>query len=237
MIMMNYISLAFDLFFPISCPVCGENKPSLGKYFCDQCVKDLILLECPLCFRCGGVLKNQLNVCLLCQESEWFFERAFALFRYNQSMSKVIQHIKYHEMTYLIKFFKNYLVDFISRCDFGGKIDILTSIPLHPVKKKERGFNQSHLFCLLLKDILKIPYLPKLLKRVKNTASQASLKRDVRKDNLKYAFKADKRYDLTNKNILLFDDVFTSGSTVNEASRAIKDLNSENVFVLTLARA
>jgi ComF family protein len=113
-------------------------------------------------------------------------------------------------------------------------------IPLHPKKERERGFNQSLLIAEALRDFLSgsPPLISQILVRVKNTKAQAEIKdSDKRKENVRSCFAVKNPSEIKGKNIILIDDVFTSGATANEAVRTLKTAGARRILVLVLAKA
>jgi len=117
------------------------------------------------------------------------------------------------------------------------EIDIVAPIPLHHVRKRARGFNQAELLSRNIAKLLELEHLPRLLKRVKYTQTQTHLNKAERDINVSSAFGLGKNHNISNKNILLVDDVFTTGSTVNNISKLLKENSSGKVFILTIAHA
>jgi ComF family protein len=118
----------------------------------------------------------------------------------------------------------------------GKNIDIVSSIPMHPVRIFKREINPSHILAKEIAKTLGLEYSNKLLKKARNTPPQSRLKKDKRLDNIKDSFSVNKAFDIKNKNILLIDDLLTTGSTVNECAKLLKRSGSSYVEVVTLAR-
>jgi ComF family protein len=116
-------------------------------------------------------------------------------------------------------------------------VDLIIPVPLHPKRLRWRGFNQSVLLARQISHAYKIPMDPFVLRRDHETAPQTQLAEDERRKNVRGAFTLNPDRSVDGKNILLVDDVYTSGATVNECSRILKRNGSKQVFVVTLARA
>jgi ComF family protein len=114
--------------------------------------------------------------------------------------------------------------------------DTLIPVPLHPKRLRERGFNQALLLSKTLRDIPSEKIKPRLLKRIRHTPPQIRLAPDERRQNVRGAFALDTPGVIRGKNILLVDDVFTTGATVNECARVLKSAGAGRVSVYTLAR-
>ena len=204
--------MLFDILFPRRCYSCGK----IGKYFCASCFKNITPL--PL-----DINTNKLS-----------------LFKYNDAVRRSITDIKYNfvtdsiaEITYisaktikktyphLLKYWKN-------------KKFVITSIPLHWTRRNWRSFNQSDLLALGIAQNLKLQYLPNLLLKTKNTRSQASFKHKIsRTKNLNHAFSLNPNLKIP-KNIIIFDDVYTTGATLCSAASILKS-HCHEIWFLTLA--
>jgi ComF family protein len=125
----------------------------------------------------------------------------------------------------LVKVFKN----------TGWEVDIITPVPLGVARQRERGYNQASLIARPIALKLKIPFLPKVLERTRETNSQVDLTLEQRQENVAGAFKA-RSPDVLGRKILVVDDITTSGSTLNSCADALFEAGAEKVFGLTLAR-
>lgn len=119
----------------------------------------------------------------------------------------------------------------------GCEVDLILPVPLHSKRLRWRGFNQSVLLARQLSRAYGIPLHPYILSREKETPPQTQLSEDDRRRNVRGVFSVHGKEVIKGKNLLLVDDVYTSGATVNECSRALKQAGAKEVYVLTLARA
>ncbi len=222
-----------DILFPKFCLGCGY----VGLYICPHCQKKLIYRE--------------ENSCLYCQKASLFglthpscqkkgrLDGLMSLFYYNDFLKKLIKSIKYRLATEIwrelgmiieperlnkLSFYKN-------RKDF-----YFQPIPLHPKRFNERGFNQADLVMNFFKQFLVYPR-GNFLIRKKETLAQAQLKEKQRRYfNVLGTFGVLNEDKLQGKNLILVDDVVTTGSTLKEAARILKDHGAEKVYALTLAK-
>jgi ComF family protein len=123
--------------------------------------------------------------------------------------------------------------DFLGAC----RADLIIPVPLHPKRLRWRGFNQSALLARQISRMYGIPMDPFVLRREHETAPQTQLVEDERRRNVRGAFALHRDRSVDGKSILLVDDVYTSGATVNECSRVLRRSGAKEVFVVTLARA
>lgn len=161
------------------------------------------------------------------------------IFKEDNYTQKLVHSIKYFGLKNLGvhcgKFFSSGLLNFIKKENLS--IDYIVPVPLHPVKERERGFNQSYYIAKGVSDISKIPLETKILKRIKNTKSQTKLTLTQRKQNVANAFKINDLFlsFIHKKNILLLDDVVTTGSTLNEICYILRKNEVNKIFIFTLS--
>lgn len=226
-----------DLLFPKTCVGCGK----FGSYFCDACVLGIKQndLVCPFCERAslGGVVHS---VC----KRKYGLDGLWSLGVYEGNLRTAIQKLKYKWVSEVSKeliditteyWAKNspILLDQIKKNK--GESWVVTSVPLHPRRQNWRGFNQSELLAKLLALKLGLKYQT-LLKRVKNTTPQMKLLSHERKMNIKNAFALNSDYLVPEQDILLLDDVWTTGSTLKECCYVLKRAGAKRVWALTIAR-
>lgn len=171
--------------------------------------------------------------CGKCLSNKPYFDKAVAIYQYNEIISNTVSTLKYNDQTFLAKKFAQVLIrnfkDEIDNCD------IICAVPLHEKRLKFRHFNQAN---LIAKHLSKKKFIPDLIWRTKNTISQVKLKREERERNLKKAFIVNKKYrDFVNdKSIVLVDDVVTTGATINNCAKTLKKFGAKKVVVITLAK-
>ncbi len=151
---------------------------------------------------------------------------------YEDDVKNAILNMKYHESMYLAADFARLLYEFFSS-DLDWDIDVVLPVPLHKARFKERGYNQSALIARDFARLAGFPYREDILKKVKNTHSQQSLNREERLKNMMDTFEA-KSSEGYNK-VLIIDDVYTTGSTIDACSKALVDKGYEGVYFLTVA--
>lgn len=225
-----------NLLFPnhIKCIFCKDELIKQNQYdCCDDCFKALPRINSNFCLRCGAKQnENSVGVCQNCKRNNFSFELARSPFSYEGNIRKTIYAFKYDNAKYLA----NPLSTFLYECykDFNINVDFVTSVPLHLERIKSRGYNQaSELakeFCLRTS----LNFI-EIFSRIKNTPSQTELNVKDRHSNVKNAFALNKNIDIKDKNILIIDDIFTTGATVNELASLLKNNGAKNVYILTLA--
>lgn len=219
-----------DWVYPPHCAGCGVK----GFRWCTDCQENTERIPAKVCSRCGGKLFGEAEVCPDCKKQPPRFEKAIAWGFHSGPLQNAVHNLKYKRDLPLGDSFSKSLVDYIE--EFDWKIDIVIPVPLGIDRHQQRGYNQAALLAKPIAYRLSVQYQPKSLVRIRETRSQVGLNRQERKENVAGAFQADNTI-LQGKNILLVDDVMTTGGTVNSAADALKHAGANKVFVITLARA
>jgi ComF family protein len=234
-----------DWLYPPRCRSCsGRIDGRDAEYFCSACREHIQLVAHPLCKVCGRPFPDaggDDHTCGVCLDRPPHFVSARAWACYPREdehpLRRVVQKFKYGRKVSLGK----PLGQLMARgCEkFLGEVqaDLIVPVPLYPKRLRWRGFNQSVLLARQIARAYQIPLDPFVLVRSKETAAQTRLTEEDRRRNVRGAFALNPGRPVKDKSILLVDDVYTSGATVNECSRALKRGGAKEVFVLTLARA
>jgi len=227
-----------DWIFPPRCIICDNiiplNKP---RHFCESCLEVITPLPRPVCEKCGIPVSSG-HICAKCKNKKISFERNFAAYAYDDLFQALIHRFKYRSRPEYGAGLGLLTAQAISR-DELPEIDCIIPIPIHKKRLRERGFNQSELLARALSKVWSIPVDLSLLIRVKNTKPQSSLGIEARKNNIQGAFAINmlKRKTTPYKTILLVDDIYTTGSTMESASGALKEYGIEKIFCCTLVIA
>jgi len=176
------------------------------------------------------------NVCSRCVRENHAFDRAFSVCVYEDVIKSLIHSFKYKDKEYLGKPLSRLIVDFINEYDIpAGYMDYLIPVPLHRTKLREREYNQAQILCAGVAAALNKPMMDNNLFRYRATDTQTAQEPHQRFTNVKGSFAVTEKNAVLDKNILLIDDVLTTGATASEAARALKSAGANIVFVLTLA--
>jgi competence protein ComFC len=234
---MNLINKIFqniiELVFPSNCLGCGIEE----VWLCKDCLKGIPLHPEGICLWCGKHLENE-KMCIPCQ-NESQLTSLFALTTYQNPLFKEMLHnLKYNFVSHIIDGFILLLNRFIDdRKTFViNNNSILVPIPLHKKRFAERGFNQSELISNIISKKVKIKMNSELLVRTRNTKSQMTLNKSERLRNMKNSFNCPNPSQVKNKNIILIDDVLTTGTTLKEASVVLKSAGCKSVSAFVLAK-
>ena len=220
----------------------------LSTCCCADCLKNFVAISPPICECCGMMFKgheDDNHLCGDCLMQPKKFRMARAAMVYDHALMAVIHRFKYAGKTRLAKPLGRLILGAYLRYWHNEKVDLILPVPLHTKKMRRRGFNQSYLLIDSWKSISKsmademsiIPVNADILVRRKATLPQAGLGRQQRLTNIKGAFKVRIPEKVFGKKVLLVDDVYTTGATVNECARMLLKAGAQNVDVLTAARA
>ena len=219
-----------DMLFPhYVCPFC-EVETYNGEV-CGECMK--LVIEPKYCKKCGEHISEDTNICIQCKDYERFFDQNFSCYHYKDSVTHAIQKFKFSGAKYLsIDFAKIFAKRF---ADMNIDIDIVTFVPSTKRKIKSRGYNQAEEMAKEFAKLVNIPCL-NLLVKTKETAEQKELSRKERLENLIDSIAVADKWQVKGKNILVIDDIFTTGATISACAKALKKAGATKVYALTLAK-
>lgn len=228
--MKEIIESLLELVYPTCCAGCGR----FGQLVCQDCVDLLPLIGTKFCLKCGKPTYYLVDDCRDCRKKRFVFSEARSLGLYQGNLKELVHKFKYGNRRGLAEIFVNLLIEHIGRDYFG--VDLVTCVPLSRRKKNERGFNQAQSLAEQIALQLNLPF-SEVLCQEKETQDQSKLRAAERKKNIKGAFSLKCDSPPEGSTVLLVDDVFTTGSTVNECSKVLKASGAELVKVVTVARA
>ncbi len=232
-----------DLLFPVSCVGCGMDRKGHGECLCSLCHKGIRCIENPLCYVCGYPIDLDYKVdenkmrCGWCRKETFSFDQARSFGFYESILKETIHFYKYNFQLGALRDIEDLLKKYFQfRISTYSTLKVIP-VPLHVNKLYSRGFDQSYLLAKSVARILHIPFLGVPVVRIKDTPPQVKIKRKERMRNIKGAFKIENSDAIKNKDLLIVDDVFTTGSTTNELAKTLKKNGAGKVYVFTLARA
>ena len=232
--------MASSLVFPVECEICEALlPPSRSHGICEKCASDVRLIPAPHCPACGrniNFASGNVNKCAECFGETFHFDRAFACTLYDGTMKELLHAYKFRNRTLLKDFLSEIMVRFITLHLDPGVFDAFAAVPLDTAKKNTRGFNQSALVCSRVSKKFDKPDISQKLGREKSPFTQSLLKRSERKSNVQGRFFVKDLSMFSGKNILLMDDILTTGQTASECARVLKKAGARSVTVLALAR-
>jgi ComF family protein len=223
------VELTIDSFFPRRCFGCGK----LGGFLCLDCRRTLPRLLPPLCPKCGRPQASGI-LCPGCTQSQTQIDGIRSVFRFDEVMRQAIHQLKYHNLKAISSCLAELLADYLRLSPLPG--EAIVPVPLHPRRLKERGYNQSGLLAKELGKLTDLPVLQDGLIRIKEARPQVKAS-DVkeRRMNVANAFICQDE-GVSGKQVVLVDDVCTSGATLESCALALKNKGAITVWGLTLAR-
>ncbi len=228
-----------DILFPAACLLCHKGLgKATGILLCPDCLAQIPLIGSPLCICCGKEFPNSApgdHLCGVCQRTPPYFDQARAIFRFNKHTAPLLYSFKYKGQTTAQKTFMA-LMEQVSAIESLSVPDIIIPVPLHKKRLQERGFNQALELARLFFPQQKKCIRSTLLWRNRNTTSQTKLNGIHRRKNLAGAFQVKDQSQVQGQKIILVDDVLTTGTTVNECAKVLRQNGARSVQVLTLAR-
>ena len=232
------MSSLLNLLFPPQCLICNASVAAHGT-LCLTCWHEVRFITEPFCQCCGlpfDFAIGQDAMCGECLRERPPFARARAVFRYDEKSRRLVTKLKYSDQAHLSKVYGPWLAN--TGRELIAASDIIIPVPLHYWRFVGRRYNQSALLAYALKKHCRLPVLPNILKRTRNTRPQPGLTRKQRGDNVKGAFAVALKQvpAIKGKNILLIDDVMTTAATISECSKALLKAGAMQVNVLTLSR-
>ncbi len=239
-ILQSINDLLKDIICPPMCVVCGKAAPN---FVCKECLLKINFFGDSVCSRCGSPifkefdkLQSEGKICSLCKNEKYYFYKARSYGLYKNVMADIIKKYKYKKIYTLKKVLLYFLFMAFKNYYDKEKIDFIETVPDYVSNLKETWhFNHMQDLAKSLSQYLKIPFGNNILK-IKENYKQQILDKDLRKLNVKDAYKIKDCLKIVGKNILLIDDVFTTGSTLNEISRILKYGGADKIFILTVAR-
>lgn len=228
-----------QLLFPDNCLLCRTYLNSNHReQLCRTCAQQIRRNTPPFCTRCSRHLDyfSDDSLCETCRSAHMDIDRLFGCCRYEEPLTKLIHSFKYHGKTSLYKTFVKLMTESINLYHFPlGTFDLIAPIPLHPVRLRERGYNQSELLSKALSAHYGLRHESSLLLRVKPSPSQTLLSQKQRFTNTLGAFKMNPSVSAAGKRVLLVDDLITTQATANAAARALKNAGAAYAGIIALA--
>ncbi len=235
-----------DFVFPAECAYChqfaGDDRILI---FCRSCWSAMTLIPSSICPRCGKPYPSQTVLqhspaflCGDCRVSPPFFNRTYTAAYYEGVLREAIQQFKFHQKTKLGKPLAQLLIARLPENIDIHEYQAILPVPLHKTRQKERGYNQSAILARHLAQHYQLNLILHNLIRIRATNAQSQMKgRKDRQENVKNAFCLRSTDMLRDQNLILIDDVFTTGATVNECSKTLKQAGVRSILVLTVSRA
>ena len=239
----NWPDAALGFFYPNACQICGSERATAQEgYVCARCWSRpgaIRFITAPFCQRCGLPYEGAITAafeCSNCRQMKLHFESARAAVVAGDFLLEIIHRYKYQRAIW----FEPFLADLLLRAALphlpAATWDLIVPIPLHPLKRREREFNQAERLATQLSAATSIPVQPRLLKRIEATRTQTMLTREQRSANVRRAFAFCGKKPLEGQRIVLLDDVLTTGATSSACAKVLLENGAGRVCVWTVAR-
>lgn len=213
----NTINSILELVYPPTCGFCGKLSK---EYICNKCYLKIKKYR----------IKDN------CPSKNVYFQEIYSIFKYEEDIRDILIKYKFQNKSYIYKTFSQIILKDEKIYGILKKYDIIIPVPVHKKRKNERGYNQTELIAREIAKGLNIKMEKDVLIKSINTKAQSSLSKEERRDNIKGAFKAQNLQKIKDKNILVIDDIYTTGSTINECGRILKSTGAKSIGALTIAK-
>ena len=210
------------MIYPQVCSICGKLN---SKSLCNKCK---IRLEKEFNFQSDDYS----------QDIDKNFKEHHYFFRYENLIRNQILSLKFHEKPYIYKTISYFLENKRKNFENLKKYDIMIVVPISKKRQKERGYNQSELIAKEISKMLSIKIEKNIIRKIKNTPPQSSLNNEQRQENIRGVYKVFNIEKIKNKNILIIDDIYTTGNTVNECAKVLVEngITKQRIGILTIAK-
>jgi ComF family protein len=236
----TWINVGLGFLYPEICQLCGEQRATAKEGFvCRRCWSHVRFIKPPFCERCGLPFEGDLTTpfeCSNCREMELHFSAARSAVVARGAVREIIHRYKYQRALWFEPFLAGLLLRETVPALRGQNWDLIVPVPLHPLKQREREFNQAERLAIHLGAAANIRVNKKLLRRVVFTSTQTRLTRPQRAANMRGAFAMRDGARLDGERVILVDDVFTTGATTSACAQALLAAGADDVCVWTVAR-
>lgn len=237
----SWVAAAVDLVFPRNCTLCSSAlDEAQAGVICRGCLAGARVIEPPFCGRCGlpfDGAPSAIERCGHCHDRAFAFDRAVAACRAAGPVREAIHRFKYQRQMYFAGHLAEWIVGAAWRWIDWSEVDLVVPVPLHPRKQRQREFNQAVVLARAVGQATGCAVADGVLRRRRDTATQTHLTAPDRAKNLKGAFGAGARIGLASgQRVVLVDDVFTTGATLDGCAKVLRDGGAETITALTVAR-
>lgn len=216
MLLEKVLIFLLSIIYPQYCLLCGKESKEVCCKQCDEEVN----------------FKTEIKL-----SSEYYFDKYIYLYRYENDIRKLILDYKFNDKSYLYKFFSEKIIKNKKICRIFESYDIIIPVPIHKKRKSERGYNQSELIAKdISKKIIGLKFENRIVVKKRNNQRQSKLTKQERKKNVIDAYQIVNSEKIKDKRVILFDDIYTTGNTVNEISKLLKQNGVKEILVFTIAK-
>jgi ComF family protein len=236
----TWFNVGLGFLYPEICQLCGEQRATARDgYVCGRCWSHVRFIRPPFCERCGLPFEGDLTTpfeCANCREIALRFSAARSAVVARGTVREIIHRYKYQRALWFEPFLAGLLLREAVPALRGQDWDLIVPVPLHPLKQREREFNQAERLAVHLGAATEIRVNKRLLRRVLFTNTQTRLTRPQRAANMRGAFAMRDGAQLDGERVILVDDVFTTGATTSACAQTLLAAGAGDVCVWTVAR-
>lgn len=216
------LNTILNIIYPPICGICGKKD---DNYLCNNCQKKI----------------KKLELIKIDEYEDKYFDKHLYIFKYKGIIRDKIIDYKFNNKSYINELFVKIILKNEKICRFLKSYDIIIPVPIHKKRKRQRGYNQSELIVRNLANCIKeknvnIQVVTDVLIKTKNNIPQNKLNKEQRTKNIQNVYEIQNQEKIFNKNIIIFDDIYTTGSTVNECARILRKADCKNILVFTIAK-
>lgn len=224
-----------DIIYPPRCPMCQALLRPGKELICPVCKRKLPYIREPICVSCGKPLrKEEEEYCFDCKRRGHQFDQGISVWEYNEMVRNSIYRYKYKQKREYAGFYIEEMIKELNRKAAVWKPELIIPIPIHRSRLRQRGYNQAALLADGISAGLRVPVREELLIRRRKTTPQKELNVRERRNNLRQAFAVTEPLE-TVGNLLLVDDIYTTGATLDVAAELLKAAGAKRVYFITLA--
>ena len=230
--MRKIIDKILGLLYPNVCCFCGEISK---EPICEKCKKKVIYIHEPRCKKCGKPIRlEEQEYCFDCKKTSFSYEQGKSVWLHKTPVSDSIYQFKYRNRRIFARFYAKEMCrlygEWIKKCE----IDVIIPVPIHAKRRRKRGYNQAEVLAKYVARETGIPMCAKAVKRERKTQPQKELDVRRRRHNLANAFSVARHWKQW-RNVLIVDDIYTTGSTIDALAKRLKEKGARNIWFLTIS--
>lgn len=230
--MLKLLNKILEILYPKTCVFCGKVQKT---QVCSACREKIRYIKEPRCKKCGKPIRySDKELCTDCKENKHYYEQGKNIWLHKGPVRWSIYQFKYHNRRIYGCFYAEEMYRLYGQKMKEWGIERIIPVPLYKKRQKSRGYNQSTIVAKHLGKLAGIPVDTKSVVRIRNTKPQKELKGKERKQNVKDAFQLTK-YHVTDENVLLIDDIYTTGNTIDAVAKVLTEKAGCKVFFFTIS--
>ncbi len=236
--MKKQINIFLDLIFPPKCIFCNKIlSPGTEIEICDICNTKNPVIHGRVCKQCGQPIEvtDAQEQCFDCSRTSHYFKQGISVYEYRGKVKKAMIHFKFFGKKRHAVTFGKLMSSKIKQMTNWPEFDIITYVPLYKTQLRKRGYNQARLLAKELARELNVPLCVRSIQKVRQASHQRKLNRFQRQINMHNTFEVDPNVSIRGLTLLLVDDIYTTGATMNECARILLAAGAKQVYLATVA--